>query len=255
MKLKDRVAIITGAASGLGRASARLFAKEGAKVVAADIVADDGEETARLIREDGGEAIFVQVDVRSEADCQRMVKSAVEAFGRLDIMFNNVGLVGTTKHIADLSLEDWNHVMSINMTGTFLGTKYAIPEMLKVGGGAIINTSSVAAILPQRAGSAYATSKAAVKAFTKATAVDYARKNIRANCIIPGPMETAFWNQVSAGDPAKKAAYMEQVSKVLPMGRFADAAEVANVALFLASDESSFMTGAAVAVDGGQLLL
>lgn len=255
MRLKDKVAIITGAGSGLGRASARLFAKEGAKVMVADIAAGDGEETVRLIKEDGGDAIFVQVDVSKAADCEKMVKSAVGRYGKLDIMFNNAGVPGGATAIADLSEEEWNQVISVNLTGVFLGTKYAIPEMLKRGAGAIINTSSAAALVPARLGGAYATSKAGVIGLTKATAMDYARKNIRANCIVPGPMETAYFSKTGGGDLARMSAVREKVLSQQPIGRFAQPEEVAQAALFLASDEASFVTGAALSIDGGRLLV
>jgi NAD(P)-dependent dehydrogenase (short-subunit alcohol dehydrogenase family) len=255
MRLEGKVAVITGAGSGLGRASALLFAGEGARVVVADIVDADGEETVRLIRESEGEALFVHVDVSRADDCEKMVRSAVDSYGRLDIMFNNAGVPGAVGAVADLSEDDWNQTMSVNVTGVFLGTKYAVAEMLKAGGGVIVNTSSAAAIVPTRLGGAYGTSKAAIVGLTKATAMDYARKNIRANCILPGPMETAYFTKTGGGDPSRMAAIREKIQSQQPSGRFAQPEEVARVALFLASDESSFMTGAAVAADGGRLLV
>lgn len=255
MRLKEKVAIITGAGSGLGRAAALLFAREGAKVVVAANREKDGVETVKSIIESGGEAIFVKVDVTTAADVEKAVKSAIEKYGKLDIMFNNAGTPGPGKLIADITEEEWNRVLSINLTGVFLGTKYAIPEMLKGGGGVIINISSVAALSPRRYTGAYAAAKAAVIQLTKVTALEYARKNIRVNCILPGPIDTPFFTKVADGDPEKIAAFKEKVRNEVPLGRFAQPEEIAQVALFLASDEASYITGAAFVADGGQLLV
>jgi NAD(P)-dependent dehydrogenase (short-subunit alcohol dehydrogenase family) len=256
VRLKDKVAIITGAGSGLGRASAQLFAREGARVVAAASRAKDGEQTVREIKESGGDAVFVQVDVTRAADVENAVKTAISKYGRLDIMFNNAGTPGAAKLIADLSEAEWNHIISVNLTGVFLGTKYAIPEMLKVGGGVIINTSSAAGIMPRRYGGAYAVAKAAVIQLTRATALEYARKNVRINCILPGPIDTPFFNKIAVGgDVDRISAFKEKVLKEVPIGRFAKPEEIARVALFLASDDASYITGAAFAADGGQLLV
>jgi NAD(P)-dependent dehydrogenase (short-subunit alcohol dehydrogenase family) len=255
MRLKDKVTIITGAGSGLGRAAALLFALEGAKVVVAANRVKEGEQTVGEIKESGGDAAFVQVDVTRAADIENAVKTAVDKFGRLDIMFNNAGAPGPAKLIADLSEEEWNHIIAVNLTGVFLGTKYAIPEMLKRGGGVIINTSSAAGIMPRRLGGAYAVAKAAVIQLTRATALEYARKNIRVNCILPGPVDTPFFDKIAGGDTARIALFKEKVLKEVPIGRFATPEEIARVALFLASDDASYITGAAFAADGGQLLV
>lgn len=255
MRLKDRVAIITGAGSGLGRAAALLFAREGARVVAAASRAKDGEQTVRQIKEIGGDAVFVQVDVTRASDIENAVKMAIDTYGRLDIMFNNAGTPGTAKLIADITEEEWNRVISVNLTGVFLGTKYAIPEMLKGGGGVIINTSSVAAVSPRRYAGAYSAAKAGVIQLTRVTALEYARKNIRVNCILPGPIDTPFFTKVAGGDPEKMAAFKEKVRNEVPIGRFATPEEISRVALFLASDDASYITGAAFAADGGQLLV
>lgn len=254
MKLKDKVAIITGAGSGLGRASALVFSKNGAKVVVADIVTKDAEETVQMIEAGGGDAISVLVDVSKSADCQKMIKAVIDTYGKLDIMFNNAGIGGKPAKIADCSEEEWDRIISINLRGTFLGTKYAIPEMIKGGGGVIISTASVGAVIPMRSSAAYGASKAGVLYLTRVAALEHARNNIRANCILPGGMDTSFMSNMFPGDP-KRIDAMEQFSiKNTPLGRLASPAEVARIALFLASDDSSFVTGAAWNADGGWLL-
>ncbi len=254
MKLKDKVAVITGSGSGLGRASALLFAKEGAKVVVADIAVKDAEETVSIIKQAGGDAIPCQVDITSGSDCEKMVAAAINKYGKLDIMFNCAGAGGAGGKIVDLAEEEWNRVIALNLTGVFLGTKYAVREMLKEGSGVIINISSPAAVLPARGG-VYGIAKAGVIHFTKMTALEYGRDNIRANCIIPGPMDTAFFDNMSSGDPQVSEAVKKFSIKHVLLRRLADPAEVAKVALFLASDDASFVTGAAWSVDGGYSLL
>jgi len=255
MRLKGKVAIITGAGSGLGRASAILFAGESAKVVVAANREKDGEQTVKMIKEVGGDAILARVDVTKATDVEKAIKAAVDKYGKLDIMLNNAGTPGPGKLVADLTEEEWNRVISVNLTGVFLGTKYAILEMLRGGGGVIINVSSVAAVSPRRYTGAYAAAKAAVIQLTRVTALEYARKNIRANCILPGPIDTPFFTKVAGGDPEKIAIFKEIVRNEVPLGRFAQPEEIARVALFLASDEASYITGAAFAADGGQLLV
>jgi NAD(P)-dependent dehydrogenase (short-subunit alcohol dehydrogenase family) len=255
MRLKGKVAIVTGAGSGLGRATAILFAKEGAKVVVAANREKDGQQTIKSIKEAGGDAILVKVDVTKASDLGKAVKAAVARYGKLDIMLNNAGTPGPGKLIADITEEEWHRVISVNLTGVFLGTKYAIPELLKGGGGVIINVSSVAGVSPRRYTGAYSAAKAAVIQLTRVTALEYARKNIRANCILPGPIDTPFFTKVAGGDPEKIPAFKEKVRSEVPMGRFAQPEEIAQVTLFLASDEASYITGAAFAVDGGQLLV
>ena len=253
MKLKDKVAIITGSGSGLGRASALLFTQEGAKVVVADIAVKDAEETVSMIEKAGGEAIPFQVDVTKASDCEKMVAAAINEYGKLDIMFNSVGAGGGGK-IVDLTEEEWNRIMSINLTSVFLGTKYAVREMLKRKSGVVINVSSPAAVLPA-SGGVYGIAKAGVIHFTKMTALEYGRDNIRANCIIPGPMDTAFFDNMASGDPKISEAVKNFSIKHVLLGRLADPEEVAKVALFLASDDASFATGAVWNVDGGYALL
>ena len=255
MRLKGKAAIITGAGSGLGRAAAILFAREGAKVVVAANREKDGQQTVNSIEEAGGDAILVRVDVTRATDLENAIKAAVDKYGKLDIMLNNAGTPGPGKLIADITEEEWHRVISVNLTGVFLGMKYAIPEMLKSGGGVIINVSSVAAISPRRYTGAYAAAKSGVIQLTRVTALEYARKNIRVNCILPGPIDTPFFTKVTGGDPGKIAAFKEMVRNEVPLGRFAQPGEIARVALFLASDEASYITGAAFAADGGQSLV
>jgi NAD(P)-dependent dehydrogenase (short-subunit alcohol dehydrogenase family) len=254
MKLKDKVAIITGSGSGLGRASALLFAKEGAKVVVADIAVKGAEETVSIIKKAGGDAIPCQVDITQASDCEKMVAMAVNKYGKLDIMFNNAGAGGAVGKIVDLAEEEWNRVMSLNLTGVFLGTKYAVREMLKGKSGVIINVSSPAAVSQARGG-VYGIAKVGVIHLTKMTALEYSRDNIRANCIMPGPMDTAFFDNMSSGDPKMSEAVKGFSIKHVPLGRLADPQEVAKVALFLAADDASFVTGAVWSVDGGYALL
>ena len=242
-RLDGKVAIITGAGSGMGRAAALLFAKEGAKVVVADWVAGDGEETVRMVKEAGGEAIFVQTDVSKAEDVKKMVKTAVDTYGKLDVLFNNAGIAELEMTpTPEIKEENWDKVIAINLKGVFLGMKYAIPEMLKSGGGSIINTASGAAVQPLPGIASYNASKGGVISLTRGTALEYARKNIRVNYINPGPT-------VSRLNPQWVTEIWEKHSA---SGRLANPEEIAQAALFLASDESSHVTASGVTVDGGQ---
>jgi len=254
MKLKDKVAIVTGGGSGLGRASSILFAREGARVVVADIAAEDAEKTVRMIKEVGADAVPCRVDITRGADCEGMVATAAESYGRLDILLNNAGIGGAMARLADLAEEDWNRVMAVNLSGVFLATKHALRQMLKGGGGTIINVSSNAGYMPT-GNAPYSTSKAGVIHLTKTTALEYGKENIRANCIIPGPMDTAFFDNMAPGDEKTREAIKQFSVKHVLLGRLADPEEVARVALFLASDEASFITGAVWHADGGYALL
>lgn len=246
-RLDGKTAVITGAASGIGRAAALLFSAEGAKVVVADWQETEGQQVADEVRSKGGEATFLKTDVSSPDDVQRMIDAAVETYGKLDVLFNNAGVEGEQAPTGDCTLENWDRVININLKGVFLGTKFGIQAMLKTGGGSIINTASVAGLVGFRGIPAYSASKGGVVQLTKTAALEYAQQNIRVNVICPGVIWTPMVERfTSGGDEVRQA--MEQLE---PVGRFGTAEEVANLALFLASDESSFCTGAPFIVDGG----
>ncbi len=248
MRLKDKVALITGAASGIGRESALLFAQEGAKVVAVDLNDEAGEATVAEIRSAGQAAIYVHADVSKAADCEAMVAAAEREYGQLNVLFNNAGIMHGSDDNAMVTDEDtWDLTMAINLKGVFLGCKYGIPALQRAGGGSIINTASFVALLgaatPQIA---YTASKGGVLAMSRELAVVHARENIRVNALCPGPLRTELLMKFLDTE-AKKQRRLVHV----PMGRFGEAAEMAKAALFLASDESSYMTGTEFAVDGG----
>ena len=248
MRLKDKVALITGAASGIGRESALLFAQEGAKVVAVDLNDEAGQATVAEIRSAGQAAIYVHADVSKAADCEAMVAAAEREYGQLNVLFNNAGIMHGSDDNAMVTDEDtWDLTMAINLKGVFLGCKYGIPALQRAGGGSIINTASFVALLgaatPQIA---YTASKGGVLAMSRELAVIHARENIRVNALCPGPLRTELLMKFLDTE-AKKQRRLVHV----PMGRFGEAAEMAKAALFLASDESSYMTGTEFAVDGG----
>lgn len=248
MRLKDKVALITGAASGIGRESALLFTQEGAKVVAVDLNDEAGEATVAEIRSAGQAAIYVHADVSKATDCEAMVAAAEREYGQLNVLFNNAGIMHGSDDNAMVTDEDtWDLTMAINLKGVFLGCKYGIPALQRAGGGSVINTASFVALLgaatPQIA---YTASKGGVLAMSRELAVIHARENIRVNALCPGPLRTELLMKFLDTE-AKKQRRLVHV----PMGRFGEAAEMAKAALFLASDESSYMTGTEFAVDGG----
>ena len=245
MRLEGRVALITGGARGQGAAEARLFAREGAKVVIADVLDPDGMAVAAEINELGGDATYIHLDVTSQEDWQQAIGATVSAYGKLDVLVNNAA-IWRGGHVADTTSEQWDLVLDINAKGVFLGTKLAIPEMRKAGGGSIINISSTAGLVGSRTSSAYSASKGAVRLFTKSTAVQYGSENIRANSIHPGPIDTAMGDQVWPD-----AERREEVIERTVLKRIGRPEDIANGALFLASDESSFMTGSELVIDGG----
>jgi NAD(P)-dependent dehydrogenase (short-subunit alcohol dehydrogenase family) len=247
-RLEGKVALITGAGSGIGKTAATLFAEEGAPVVVADVVDDAGESTAKQIEDAGGRAAFVHADVSSGEEVEAMVEFAVKTFGGLHVLMNNAGIFHPADESVTNTEEDiWDRVMAINLKGVFLGCKHGIPAMLGSGGGSIINIASFVALMgaatPQIA---YTASKGGVLSMTREIAVEFARKNIRVNALCPGPIETPLLAELLA-DPARRERRLVHI----PIGRFGQAREIANAALFLASDESSLITGATFVVDGG----
>ena len=246
MRLQDKVAVISGGARGMGASEARIFAREGAKVVIGDVLDAEGRQLEAEINETGGECVFVHLDVTQESEWQRAIETAVARYGKLDILVNNAGIV-LRGILEDTSGDDWDRVMSVNAKGVFFGTKAAIPEMRKAGGGSIINISSISGMVGQDAiQPVYNASKGAVRIFTKSAAIQYAKEGIRVNSVHPGAIDTTMAEERLA-DPELQ---LETVARI-PMGRTAHPDEVAYGVLFLASDESSFMTGSELVIDGG----
>lgn len=254
MRLANKVALITGAGAGIGRATALLFAQEGAKVVAQDLRAEAGQETVDLISKSQGEAVYVGGDVARTADAEAMVRTAVQRYGALDVLFNNAGIWrGGT--ILDISEEDWDRTMAVNVKGIYQVSRFAVQQMMRQGSGSIINAASVAALRGSPMSAAYNASKGAVLLLTKCMALDFGRYGIRVNCTCPGVIDTQMAEELlsyrSLGDDDRKQALLETYQERHLVGRLGQPEEVAKVVLFLASDESSFVTGAAWPVDGG----
>src|SRR5262245_29045999 len=248
MRLADKVVLITGAGSGIGRETALLFSREGARIVVVDVKNEAGEAVMEELRGAGGEAIYVHADVSKSADAEAMVRAAEESFGRLDVLFNNAGISHPKDDDAVATEEEvWDLTMNINLKGVFLGCKYGIPALRRAGGGSVINTASFVAVMgaatPQLA---YTASKGGVLAMTRELATIHARENIRVNALCPGPLRTPLLMQYLDTEEKRRRRLVH-----IPMGRFGEASEIAKAALFLASDESSFMTGATFLVDGG----
>ena len=246
MRLENKVAFISGGARGMGAAEAQLFAREGAKVVIGDVLDEDGRKTEAAINDLGGECLYVHLDVSSEDSWSSAIAETVSHFGKLDILVNNAGVVSRVP-LEEIEVNEWDRVMDINAKGVFLGTKSAIPEMRKAGGGSIVNISSISGIAGQSYVSAvYNASKGAVRIFTKSTAIQYAPEGIRANSIHPGPIDTPM-TSFRKGDTQAEA---ESIARV-PLGRTGVPDDVAYGVLYLASDESSFVTGSELVIDGG----
>jgi 3alpha(or 20beta)-hydroxysteroid dehydrogenase/cyclopentanol dehydrogenase len=241
-RLDGKVALISGGARGQGATEAKLFAQEGAKVVFGDVLDDAGKRVEADIRQAGGEATYIHLDVTQEADWQQAVVTAVSTYGKLDILVNNAGIL-RRESIEETSKELWDTVLAVNATGVFLGTKHAIPAMRQAGGGAIVNISSVSGMIALGA-PAYNASKGAVRVFTKVTAIQHAKDNIRCNSIHPGPIDTPM---TQTTDTARRNKIVSDV----PLGRYGTSEDIAYGVLYLASDEARFMTGAELVIDGG----
>ncbi len=250
MRLEGRSGLITGAGSGMGAAAARLFAAEGAAVTVVDVEGDRARGVAAEITGAGGRAIAVTADVSQEPDVVAMVDAAVAEFGHLDVLYNNAGIDLDNAETADYGVDVFDRIVAVNLRGVFLGMKYGIPKMLEAGRGSIINTSSVAGAKGMARAVAYSASKFAVVGVTSAAAIEYGKRNIRANCIIPGAVETALL------EDARRRLGAEAINNranEVPLRRLGAPEDVARLALFLASDESSYITGAALPIDGGML--
>lgn len=245
-RLDGKVAIITGAGTGMGRAVAILFAKEGAKVVINCRTVTSGEETVRMVREASGDAVFVGGDVSKEEDWRKMIQAALDNYGKLNVLYNNAA-IARYQPLLESTEENFHRTIEVNVKGTWLGMKYSIPEMIKVGGGSIINVSSIAADAAERGSAIYAASKGAVISMSRVAAIEHAKHNIRVNVIKPGAIATPMFMGVFKDNPDAIKRYLREI----PQGRLGEPEEVAYLALFLASDESSRITGQALTADGG----
>ncbi len=245
MRLKDKIAIITGAGSGIGRAAALAFACEGAKVVVADWGEETGQETVALIQKQGGEALFVKVDVGNSSDVENMVKQCLAAYGQVDILFNNAGIIkmGALHETAEA---DWDQVINVNLKGVFLCSKAVLPQMIKQGKGKIVNTASIAGLVGFDQLGPYCASKGGIIALTREMAIEYAPKKINVNCIAPGVIKTAMTKDM-LNDPAAA----QGLAANTPYPRLGEPEDIAMAAVYLASDESDFVTGEVLVVDGG----
>jgi NAD(P)-dependent dehydrogenase (short-subunit alcohol dehydrogenase family) len=242
-----KVALVTGGGSGIGRASALAFAREGAKVVVADVAVEGGEETVRLIQQSGGEAIFGKTDVSRAAEVEALVSRAVQTYGRLDCAHNNAGIEGAAATTIDYAEDAWERVIAINLKGVWLCMKYEIPHLLKQGGGAIVNTASTAGLVGYRGGSAYVASKHGVVGLTKTAALEYAKAGVRVNAVCPGAIDTPMMGRLTGHRPQRA----ERMAAAEPVGRMGQPEEIAQAVVWLCSEAASFVTGHAMAVDGG----
>jgi len=248
-KLDGKVALISGGARGQGAAEAETFTREGAKVVFGDIRDAEGKKVEAAIHAAGGQAVYVHLDVTSEADWESAVKTATSRYGRLDILINNAGILIPRVPIEERTAAEWDRVMAVNAKGVFLGTKYAIPAMRRAGGGSIVNISSIAGIgQSQHQEPAYAASKGAIRIFTKVTASQHAKDRIRCNSVHPGPVDTEMFHTAF-----REREAMERRLQRIPLGRMGTVAEIVTAVLYLASDDSSYITGSELVIDGGAL--
>jgi NAD(P)-dependent dehydrogenase (short-subunit alcohol dehydrogenase family) len=245
--LQGKIALVTGASSGIGRAAALAFAREGARVLAADMVVEQGNETVNMIKQSGGEAIFARCDVSRAGDAEELTALAVRTWGRLDCAYNNAGISGKIARTAEDTEENFDRIMAVNLRGVWLCMKYEILQMLKQGGGAIVNTASAAGIVGSHGMPAYTASKHGVVGLTKTAALEYARARIRVNCVCPGVIDTAM----VAGMVSTHPRLQEKLVAVEPVSRMGKPAEIAEAVTWLLSDAASFVTGCAMPVDGG----
>ena len=246
-RLENKVGLVTGAGSGIGRASALAFAREGAKVIVADVQANSGEETVEMIKSAGGEASFVRTDVSDASEVESMVNKTIETYGRLDCAYNNAGVVISPRLTPETSEKDWDHVINVNLKGVWLCMKYEIPQMIKRGKGAIVNASSMVGLIGLAKRSVYAASKHGVIGLTKVAALEYANAGIRVNAICPAVVRTPLVESIIQSDPDAES----QLMSMIPMERLGTLEEMAEVVVWLCSDASSFVTGHAMLVDGG----
>lgn len=244
----DKVAIVTGSGSGIGQITAKFYAREGAKVVVSDVDVQGGKETVEMISSDGGEATFIEADVSRPEDCENLVKSTVDRFGRLDIACNNAGIAGEQKPTADYSIEGWQKLISINLSGVFYCMKYEIPAMLNVGGGSIVNIASILGKVGFAGAPAYVTSKHGVVGLTQNAAVEYGQNGIRVNAVGPGFIHTPM-----ISDLEQDKEVSAQLIALHPIGRLGKPEEVAELVLWLSSEKASFVTGSYYPIDGGYL--
>ncbi|MCM3239193.1 glucose 1-dehydrogenase [Heyndrickxia oleronia] len=247
MRLENKVAIITGGGTGIGRETALLFAKEGAKVVVTDINEESGSQTVKDLQANGNEALFIHHDVSNEDDWKKVAKETIDQFGKVDILFNNAGIY-KIKPLAEIALDEWNRLMSINVTGVFLGMKHIMPLMAKQKKGSVINASSIAGLMGSPGHVLYGASKGAVRIMTKDAAMEYAHVGVRVNSIHPGYIDTGMADYASEVTGSSKD---ELGKNLFPLGHLGSVKDVANTVLFLASDESAFSTGAEFVIDGG----
>lgn len=245
--MENKVALVTGAGSGIGKSVALTFAREGAKVAVADITEDAGRAVVELISESGGEAFFVRADVSRSADVAALIDTVTSTYGRLDAAHNNAGIEGSSAMTTEATEEDWGRVIAVNLTGVWLCMKYQIPQMLEQGGGAIVNTSSAAGLVGFRRGSAYVASKHGVLGLTKTAALEYAKQGVRINAVCPGAVDTPMMGRLTDHRPHRA----EKMAAAEPVGRMGSPQEIAESVVWLCSDAASFVTGHAMAVDGG----
>ena len=245
--LEGKVALVTGGSSGIGRNSALAFAREGAKVVVADVLPEGGDETVRMIKEAGGEGVFVKADVSKETEVEALIAKTIEVYGRLDYAHNNAGIQGEKGTMTDCTEENWDRVMNINLKGIWLCMKYEIIYMVEHGGGAIVNTSSAVGLVGRPRYPAYVVSKHGVVGLTRVAALAYAKAGIRVNAVCPGPIDTAMGERVRTDYPGAG------IAADVPLGRRGNPKEVAEVVVWLCSDAASYVTGVAMPVDGGWL--